>query len=156
MNTSTLLQSLLTLHLLGLITMAGTTLIDYSTFKTFWKQFDKDQSLSPGLLEARSKFSRIAGIGAAVLILTGFGMMAVTHGVFGEQLWFRIKFALVILLISNSLIVGRRQGIKLNKLSTGTGDLAQISLARTYLNRFYLTQLTIFLVIVFLSVFKFS
>lgn len=116
MNTTIFIESLLTLHLTGLILMAGTTIIDYSTFKTFWKLVDGGQEISVGLLEATSKFSRLAGIGAALLILTGVGMMALTHGVFGEQVWFRVKFTLVVILILNGLIAGRRQGLKLRKV----------------------------------------
>ena len=158
MNTTFFLQGLLTLHVSGLILMAGTTVIDYSTFKTFWKLIDSGQEKSEGLLEATSKFSRLAGIGAALLIFTGFGMMALTHGVFGEQLWFRIKFALVIILILNSLIVGRRQGLKLRKIiETDCANIAlQTSRLRAILNRFYFIQLVIFFIIIFLSVFKFN
>jgi hypothetical protein len=52
-------------------------------------------------LQVSAKFSRLIGIGAALLILTGFGMMILTKGVFGQQGWFRIKFGLVILLIGS-------------------------------------------------------
>jgi uncharacterized membrane protein len=138
--------------------MAGTTIVDYSTFKTFWKLIDNGQGRSTGLLEATSKFPRLAGIGAALLILTGIGMMALTHGVFGEQLWFRIKFALVIILILNSLLVGRRQGLKLRKIMTAddSDTTRQADSLRASLNRFYLSQLIIFFIIIFLSVFKFN
>jgi hypothetical protein len=158
MNTLTFLQCLLTLHVTGLILMAGTTIVDYSAFKTFWELIDKGQERSTGLLEAISKFSRLAGIGAALLILTGIGMMALTHGVFGEQLWFRIKFGLVIILILNSLLVGRRQGLKLRKIMTTSGSdtTGQVDSLRASLNWFYLSQLIIFFVVIFLSVFKFN
>ncbi|MEO7045109.1 MAG: hypothetical protein ABI091_07345, partial [Ferruginibacter sp.] len=137
--------------------MAGTTFVDYTTFKTFWKQFALDREKSLGLLEATGKFSRLIGIGAALLILTGFGMMAITKGVFGEQLWFRIKFALVIVIIANALLNGRRLGLKLRKTVAdgGVNATLQTESFRTRLNWFHLIQLLLFLVIIFLSVFKF-
>jgi uncharacterized membrane protein SirB2 len=158
MNRLYLLQSVLTLHLIGLVIMAGTTIVDYLTFKTFWKLFEQEKEKSRSLLQIMSRFSRLIGIGAAVLILTGLGMMVITGGVFGEQGWFRIKFALVILLVLNGVFIGRRQGSRLRKLIIDSGfDLTrQTTRLQKNLNRFYLTQLAIFLVIIFLSVFKFN
>ena len=45
------LQSLLTLHLLGLVLMAGITMVDYVTFKTFWRMVDQEREKSMGLLK---------------------------------------------------------------------------------------------------------
>lgn len=158
MNLQILLQTLLVLHLSGLVIMAGTTIVDYSVFKTFWKQIDRGEPSSAGLMEATSKFSRLIGIGAALLVLTGIGMMAITHGAFGEQLWFRIKFGLVIILILNGILAGRRQALKLKTVieSSGATLAAEAFVIRARLSRFYLVQLIIFFVIVFLSVFKFN
>jgi uncharacterized membrane protein SirB2 len=158
MNAQTLLLTLLVLHLTGLVIMAGTTFVDFTIFKTFWKQFDADQEKSQGILQATSKSSRWIGIGAALLVLTGVGMMAITHGAFGEQTWFRIKFALVIILILNGILVGRRLGTRLRKTMTdGGGNISlQISSIRTNLNLFFFAQLFLLLMVVFLSVFKFN
>jgi uncharacterized membrane protein SirB2 len=105
-----------------------------------------------------AKIPRLAGIGAALLILSGIGMMALTRGVYGEQFWFQIKFGLVILVILNSLLIGRRQGNKLQRI-LATGGLVltdEVSRIKSRLNRFHLLQLLFFLIIIFLSVFKFN
>jgi uncharacterized membrane protein len=148
----------LTLHLAALTVMAGTTLIDYVAYQTFWRLFDQKKEISTDLLQLMNRLPRISGIGAAVLIITGLGMMIITHGVYGEQLWFRIKFGLVVILILNALLTGRRQGIKLrNLLNEDIADVTgQIGKIRIILNRFHLAQLVIFLIIIFLSVFKFN
>ena len=154
MNSGTSLLLLLTLHLAGLVIMAGTTIVDYVVFRAFLKLPDAQRQV----VLVTAKFSRLIGIGAALLILTGFGMMFLTNGAFGEQLWFRIKFALVLILIANALIVGRRQGSKFRGLMTDHPSAQSPhfpALVKT-LNRFYLAQLTIFAAIVFLSVFKFN
>jgi hypothetical protein len=158
MNLSILLPCLLILHLIALIVMAGTTLIDFLGYQTYWKLFERDKEKSAGILEFLYKFSRLLGIGAAVLITTGIGMMALTHGVFGEQLWFRIKFAFVLLLITNGLLVGRRQGLRLRKLfDNNDPDLIQhMNRIRINLKRFHIIQLFIFFIIILLSVFKFN
>lgn len=154
-----LLLTLLSLHLISLVLMAGTTLIDFVTLRSFWKLSNSTQpEKAVGLLEATSSFSRLTGIGAAVLIVTGLLMMVVTHGVFGEQLWFRIKFALVIILVANALFSGRRQGrvLRKNILPGEQLSSAPLAIIRKKLNRFYLSQLFIFVLIIFLSIFKFN
>ncbi|MDB4926827.1 MAG: hypothetical protein JWR23_2883 [Mucilaginibacter sp.] len=152
-----LLPACLTLHLTALTLMAGTTVVDYITFKSFWKLFYKEKEKAIGVMQVMATFSRLIGIGAAVLILTGIGMMALTNGVFGEQLWFRIKFGLVIILILNGAFVGRRQGVKLRKLiNSEPGSPDQVNAIRANLNKFYLIQLSIFFIIILLSAFKFN
>ena len=152
-----LFPTCLTFHLVALVLMAGTTMVDYLAYSSLWRSLEQ-QERPIAMINMMAKLSRVAGIGAALLILTGIGMMALTHGIFGEQLWFRIKFGLVVLVILNSLLIGRRQGIKLRgMLNTGkplnTGEMNRI---RTALTRFHLSQLLLFLFIVFLSVFKFN
>lgn len=159
MNRLMILNSLLTVHVTGLVLMAGTTVVDYSAFKTFWKLVDGGEGHSPGLLRATAAFSRLGGIGAALLVVTGVGMMALTNGVFGEQLWFRIKFGLVVVLILNALLIGRRQGNRLR--GAFGGDTVADAVVRTTgvrvaLNRFFLIQLVLFLAIISLSIFKFN
>jgi uncharacterized membrane protein len=138
--------------------MAGTTLIDFVTVRGFWRLFEKQKEKAFGLLDATAAYSRLIGIGAAILIITGFGMMFVTHGVFGEQLWFRIKFIFVILLVANGVFIGRRLGLRLRKTVSDSDQnnpdgIAQV---RKNLYRFHMSQLLIFTVIIFLSIFKFN
>lgn len=157
MNTY-LYPSFLILHLTGLTIMAGTTLIDLIGYRTYWKFYDNNKEKAEGMLQFLAKLARPVGIGAALLILTGFGMMVLTHGVFGEQTWFRIKFGLVILLIANNLLIGRRLGAALRKAITANEVQLPLVVAKIKknLNLFHFTQLLIFLTIIFLSVFKFN
>lgn len=159
MTTTYLLFTLLALHLMALVLMAGTTLIDFVTLRSFWKLSRSAlHEKAIGLLEATASFSRLTGIGAAALIITGFAMMVVTRGVFGEQLWFRIKFALVIILVANALFIGRRQGQGLRKTILSGEQLSSVRLEtlRKKMRRFYFSQLVVFVVIIFLSIFKFN
>ncbi|MFC0514280.1 hypothetical protein ACFFGT_08720 [Mucilaginibacter angelicae] len=158
MNTTILLSSLLIVHLAALVVMAGTTLIDYFGYQTFWKLYDREREKSSGVLLFLNKFSRLIGIGAALLVLSGIGMMALTHGVFGEQLWFRIKFGFVLVLIANGILVGRRQGLKLRKaIDLNEAGLPQLmDRIRGNLKRFHIAQLFIFFIIILLSIFKFN
>ncbi len=127
---STLFPVCLTLHLIALTLMAGTTLVDFMAYQSLWKIITDKKELSTGLLQLMAKLPRIIGIGAGVLVLSGIGMMALTNGVFGEQLWFRIKFGLVVLLMLNGLLVGRRLGNKLRSLVNTDGPVLLIKLLR--------------------------
>lgn len=158
MNVPYLFPSFLTFHLIALVTMAGITLADYFAHAVLWRSFVGQGEYPTALLNLMARFPRIAGIGAAVLIFTGFGMMILTHGIFGEQLWFRIKFGLVVLLILNGLVEGRRQSSKLRKFLAISGTLftSESQEIKRRLNRFYLVQLLLFMLIIFLSIFKFN
>ena len=158
MTLSLLLPIFLTIHLTALTVLVGTTLIDYLSYRTFWKNVSIDQQRSAGMLQLTAMFSRLAGIGAGLLIVTGIAMMAVTKGVFAEQLWFRIKFALIILLILNSSLVGRKQNLRLRKafVQMPVTPSAETQQIRITLTRFHVVQLTILFTIIVLSVFRFN
>ncbi|PUZ27666.1 Predicted membrane protein [Chitinophaga costaii] len=158
MNTLYFYPAILTLHLAGLTLMAGTTLIEFVGYRTYWKLSENDKDQASGVLQLLSKLARPIGIGAALLILTGICMMALTHGVFGEQTWFRVKFGLVIILIANSLFFGRRQGNALIKTTqvTEPGTAIKIMSIKRNLKIFHVLQLLIFFTIVLFSVFKFN
>ena len=154
MSTQNLLQSLVVLHLIGFLLFAGSTIADFFGTRQFWKQYALDASKAPAVLQAIAIFPIIVRIGIAVIILSGVGIMFMTNGVFGEQLWFRIKFGLLLLIIANSLLVGLRQQKKL-KLALTT-DTAIPEKVKSNLNRFFLTQVACIFLIILLSVFKFN
>lgn len=157
MNSSLFYPSLVVLHLIGLTLMAGTSTINAIALQTYWKYLPIEKQKADVVLQFLAKLARPIGIGAGLLVLTGLGLMMLTHGVYGEQTWFRIKFALVILLVANTIIFGRRQTGKLIKKAAATkvaGD--QIASIRKNLTVFNLLQFLIFLAIMILSVFKFN
>ena len=157
----TLYQIALITHIIGLTTLAGVTLVDFVVAKQFWKQHAMDKTRAMAIHEATSKFPLLFGIGMLLLILSGVTMMGITRGVFGEQIWFRIKFGLIILIIINGVVVGRRQGSKLKRLLTqaltGQGNLINdLSKVKNRINWYHLTQIAFFITIFVLSVFKFN
>ena len=158
MNLSFLYPTFLIIHLAALAVVAGATLINYLGYRTLWKLVPQENVKAEGVLFFLSKFGRVIGIGAALLVLSGIGMMAMTRGVYGEQLWFRIKFAIVVLIVANIIVFRRRIALKLQRLvendrSALTGDL---SVYITHTRNFHVLQLLLFFTIIFLSVFKFN
>ena len=155
-----LYQIALVTHITGLTIMAGSTLVAYVLSIQFWTQYARDKSKAMAIHEAGSKFPLLFGIGIILLILSGVIMMAITHGAFGEQLWFRIKFGLIVTIILNGLAVGRRQGLKLTKAlseeTTGAGNTEKLLKIKSNLRWFHMSQMIFFLTIFTLSVFKFN
>ena len=58
MNTSFLFPGFLILHLTALVLMAGTTLIDYIGYQTFWKFYEHEKEKSSGVLQFLNRFPR--------------------------------------------------------------------------------------------------
>lgn len=158
MNTQIFFQVLLILHLTGLALMAGTTVTDYIVFRAFLKPFGKEKERSLNLLDLKKNLSILLAIGAALLILSGTGLFIITDGLFIHQMWFKIKLFLVLALILNGFLVGTRQELKLkNSISKSESNHGkQTNKAIFNLKIFYIMQMSIFFVIIFLSVFKFN
>lgn len=150
--------ALLALHLTALILMAGTTVIDFVNYRMFWKLLDHQKEQATGVLASTAKFSRIIGISAGWLIITGAGMIALTHGLLAQQLWFRIKIIFVLLLIGNGIFIGNRLGLKIRKSagSNAPDSTQQVRYFKGKLQVFHLVQLCIFLIIIILSSYKFN
>lgn len=155
MKTQIFNGALLTLHVVGLVLMAGSTLMDYVTFKTFWKLTDLGDNRSLGLLPLMARYGTFVRTGAALLILTGVSMLILSTHLL-QHSWFKIKLALVALLIMNGILVGNKQGSKLRKIIADNGaDLIhQAAPVKSVLNSFYLIQLTLFFAIILFSVMK--
>ena len=158
MNAMIFLQILLVVHLSGLALMAGTTVVDTVTFRFFSKSLEKQRERSLSLLALMGKLEALLGIGAALLILSGTGLLIITHGAFVHQIWFKIKLALILTLILNGFIVGGRQKSKLKTGINGTGPTFDIQTNQAIRNikMFYMAQMGLFLTIIFLSVFKYN
>jgi len=156
MKTQIFLWALLTLHLSGLVLMAGTTVIDYVTFKTFLKLTDEGDNRFLGLLPLMARYGTFVRAGAALLVLSGIGMLILSKGFWWQQCWFKIKMGLVALLILNGILIGNKQGSKLRKIIADNGPdfINQVKHAKSTLNNFYLIQLMIFFAIILISIVK--
>jgi len=158
MKTFIFLRVLLAFHIASLVVMAGTTVIDYITYRTFWEFVDKDDSRARGLLPLMEKYGKVVRAGGALLLITGIAMLAWVDGVWWHQRWFKIKMVLVFLLILNGTLIGNRHGVALrNAIETPDENFIQTtSLMRVTLNRFYISQLALFFSIVLISAIKFD
>ena len=138
--------------------MAGTTIIDYFTFKTFWRLAEHDDNKAFALTPLMAKYSAFVKTGAMILFITGIGMLLMAKGIWWQQLWFKIKMALVMSLVLNGIFIGNKQGLRLRNMAHGdVADFVHTAAnIRANLNRFYIVQLLIFFAIILVSVIKFN
>jgi hypothetical protein len=146
-------------HIVGVTIMAGTTFVDFVLFNYFWKTYSSDKSQGTVLEKALSGLQKFMGIGMLLIILSGIGMMFYLHQVWGQQLWFRIKMGILLLIIFNGLGLRRMLGSKLRKLLTeasqGMRD-EQLYKVKSNMRIVHILQMLFFVTIFFLSVFKFN
>lgn len=149
-----ILRVILALHIAGFVIMAGTTTIDFFTFKTFWKFAGDGKSL--GLLPLMEKYGTFVRTGGITVLLTGVTMFLLTKGIWWSHSWFRIKMLLVALLVLNGILVGNKQGHQLREIvrQHPTDFIAHTTAVKATLHWFYLIQLTIFFSILLLTVVK--
>lgn len=150
----------LVLHIMGITLMAGSTFIDYVSFKAFSKAYPTDNARAVVLEEFLFRLQRFMGIGLLLILVSGITMMAKLHEVWGAQLWFRIKMVLLLLVIANGLGIRRMLGNRLHKLLLAEPSQSNITenwrrLHQSF-NTVQLLQLLFFVLIFILSVFKFN
>ena len=155
-----LFNASLWLHIIGITLLAGTTVVDFVLTRKFWAFYAINPQEGILVKKMLNRLPALIGIGTGLVLLSGIGMMAVFHTVFGAMLWFRIKIVLVLLVILNAILFGRRQGARLNRLliagASQPADQQSLDQIRRNMNLFHLTQLTLLLIIFFLSAFKFN
>lgn len=158
MKDNFILRLLLGLHLVGLLTMAGATLIDYFTNRTFWKLAQQDSHSAFGLLPVMSGYGAFVRAGAIMLILSGVLMFILVKGAWWQHRWFRVKMLLLALLVINGLLVGNRQGHRSRNMAYKAAPdfIQQAAGVRAALNVFYISQLSLFFVIILISTIKFD
>ena len=149
-------KTALVVHVVGIATMAGATFIDFSGFNHFWKTLSQSRASALTQADGLYRLQRFMGIGMALIILSGVGMMAYLHQVWGQQVWFRIKMGLLLLIIINGLAIRRRLGNRLKKLLAEEAPDAMLLPLQGRIRTMHLVQLLFFITIFVLSVFKFN
>jgi hypothetical protein len=157
MTFQTTLATLLVLHVIGLVMMAGAVLADFSLRSRFNTFLVKDKTRALTLLEGSAALLPLIGVGALLLILSGTAMVIQLKSAVTQMVWFRVKMPLVILLVLNGSVLARRLGLRLYRLLSVETDsnTSRISTLQSRLRLVYVLQLFLFLSIFVLSIFKF-
>lgn len=139
-------------HITGISLAAGTTVISFFVNRRFWKFHGTDKLKALTLMELATRFPRFTGIGIGLLLLSGIYMVYATKGIFGGQLWFRIKMMLVLLAIVNNFVIQVFDKRVKGRLAAGVS----LNGLQKKITVYYLLQLILFLAIFVLGVFKFN
>ncbi|MEJ7645328.1 MAG: hypothetical protein WKF87_12090 [Chryseolinea sp.] len=150
----------LALHITGICVMAGATLVDYFGIRAFWKTIRSDRPQAIVYLQIGTLHQRLMSIGMVLIIISGVAMMFYMHAVWGQQVWFQIKFGLLIIIIVNGLFIVKLLRSRLvnaiHIISPQANITLTISRLRKNLSVLQQIQLMLFLAIFILSVFKFN
>lgn len=145
----------LTLHIIGIVLLAGAIFMDFVFTRYFWKTDGKSPADSATVLTMIEKMQKIMGIGGLLTILAGVWMISLVR-VWSEQPWFHLKMGILLLVLFNALFFRKRLGRTLHIEAERNSNEARRVKLKNNLNAVQLTQL-IFLVTMFvLSVFKFN
>jgi uncharacterized membrane protein SirB2 len=150
----------LVLHIIGLSTMAGTALVDFVCYRKFWKLYANGKEKAAAILPVLATFRFLFAGGFILLLISGIGMVALSHGLFAEQRWFRIKMGIILLAIINGAILGGRTAMKLRRVVAadiaGTNVEESRNSLKGRLRMIQIFQLLLFVTIFVLSVYKFN
>jgi len=144
---------LLALHLCALVLMAGTTVIDYVSFKIFCSMTNAETGNASGMLPLMGRYGGLVRTGAVALILTGVIMLAINSSLW-DELWFKVKLALALLLVLNGIFIGNNLGMKFRRMAAGNILSEDGRTVCAYLNWFYLVQLSLFALVIFVSIIR--
>ncbi|MFC4874427.1 hypothetical protein [Negadavirga shengliensis] len=147
-------------HIVGIAMMAGTTFIDFTTFRQFWKTYQGDKSKGMVMADGFHRLQKPMEIGMLLILVSGITMMVYLHQVWGRQMWFQIKMGILVLIIINGFGVRRKLGSTLEKhLATNPsedGFAAQLMKIRRHIRLAHVIQMAFFVTIFTLSIFKFN
>jgi hypothetical protein len=147
-----------TLHIVGISVAAGMSLVDLILLQYFWSIYRLH--LQEGVVIERlvGRLQRVAAVGMVLIILSGVTMMFYLHAVWGQQLWFRIKMGVLLLIILNGLSFRRVMGKRIHArvMQESTVRWTEQGSLRSGVTLVQLAQLVFFLVIFVLSVFRFN
>jgi hypothetical protein len=155
MNSQTLIQLLLVLHITGFVTLAGIVVADTAIYGRLRKLLIADKNRAFTMLDSSASFGIIIRISALVVIATGIGMVSLVPG-FSGMLWFKIKMVLVLCIIINGAVVGQRLINRLkSRLNTSVINNVEIEALKSRISLMYTVQLLLFVAVFTLSIFKF-
>jgi hypothetical protein len=143
-------------HVIGITIMAGTTFIDFMTFRFFCSIFKTEKDKALVVENYLHTLQRFLGIGMLVILVSGITMMVKLHDVWGAQLWFRIKMGVLVLIIINGLSLRRMAGSQVKKFLVNNSGAKNWSSIKRNLTIVQIIQILLFIGIFVLSVFKFN
>jgi hypothetical protein len=147
------------IHFLAMIMGLGTLLAGAVAFSQFWKLYDENKATGIAAFKAFSKLQPMGMIGLLLLILSGVGMLWFYNWSFMSLLWFQIKLGLIVLMLISGFTYGRTTTLKLQTLLMEGANpkisAGEITALRNNLRRFQMIQISLIVLIIIMSTFRF-
>lgn len=148
-----------TLHILGFITAIGVTFSTFLAYKQFWKLYHISPDLSFATFKTFQNLQIAGMLGLLVVLLAGISMLILADYSFTRLVWFQIKLGFVVLIFVNGFTLGRASTLQLNALMekrANKGDSVEAGKLELRVNTFQAIQLSLYAIIILLSVFRIS
>jgi hypothetical protein len=145
------------IHVAGFILGIGVMLSATVAFKHFWALYDTNKVQGIAAFKAFGNVQKFGMIGLLLVLAGGISMFALSDWAFWDMLWFKIKMALVVIMLVNGFTFGRTSTLALQSfLKSGSTDANRARELQSKVRMFQLLQISIFAAIILLSVFRFS
>ena len=144
----------LILHLTAFAIFTGTLIANLINSNQLWQYSEKDHTITKALFQTTDKYNRIMAICLGIALIMGILMMAQMHKVYGDQLWMRVKIALVLIIVVIRIFYSRN----LNNFKKRLGGETTISISdvKKKVSLFQLVQVVLVAGIIVLSVCRFN
>jgi hypothetical protein len=160
-NSQTVHHLILAAHVLGVVILSGSVLGGMLTDRALWARFAIDPKAGGAFGPLLMNFGRLAGVGSAVMVLSGLSLLAHSQWVYWGAPWLSVKLVLFVLMALNGMIIGASTGKKLGALfgAAAAGaplDQAAVMQVRTRRKWFHISETTMFVVTVLMAILKIS
>ena len=161
MTAQTVHHLILAAHVLGVVILSGSVLGGLLADRALWARFAIDPKAGAAFGPLMMNIGKLAGMGSAVMLLSGLGLLAHSQWAYWGAPWLSVKLVLFVLMAVNGMVIGATTGRKLGALfgAAAAGaplDQAALEQVRTRRKWFHISETGMFLVTVVTAVMKFS
>jgi hypothetical protein len=156
MNTLYLLAK--TVHIIGFIVAIGVIFCTHLAYIEMWKIYSRSPAEGISAFRSYERLQRAGMWGLLITIVAGILMSSLRNWILLSSFWFQLKLALIGCIFINGFTLGRNSTLDLRAFLApgGTGGLSldEIDRLRKRVRFFQILQISFYLLIVILSIFR--
>ena len=156
MNTLYLLAK--TIHIVGFIMAVGVIYCTHVAYIEMWKIYSRSPNEGISAFRSYERLQRAGMWGLLITIVAGIAMLALGDWRLLSSFWFQLKLALIGLIFLNGFTLGRNSTRELRAFlapgGTGGLTLAEIEKLKNRVRFFQMVQISLYLLIIILSIFR--
>ena len=156
MDSNTLYLAAKTLHIGAFVLAVGIVACTFVTYRHFWVLYSEDAGRGIAAFRAFNRLQAAGMVSLAVVMIAGIAMLLLMDWGLLTHHWFQLKLGLVALIFLNGMTLGRASTLRLRQfLAAGGAETPEAAnQLRQKLRLFQMLQLTIYGVIIIVSVFR--